>query len=177
MSSQSGSLSATVSFGADESSHLYRGATSPNPIGVVVRSSVDLPLSVPAHLTILLPDGESFECRALSHWTSPVAHSEYWIGLRLVNPSRDLCAALTRVAARFPTRLYDENPEARVRDDMEDSCPCTLRVPYRPKDAPSTSMSRPFAVVGSGYRVDFDELRRSGPGMKLARDGDDVVSV
>jgi hypothetical protein len=196
--SQSGPLRATVCFGVDESSHLYRGVTSPNPIGVVLRSSFELAVSTPALLTMRLPEGGAFECRALLHWTSPVARAEHWLGFRLLNPSRELSAALLRIAARFPTRLYDEGPRTTGnKDDSDETCPCTLRTLHHPgrddsdetgpstqrtsyhpsKDAPASRSSRQFAVVDSSCRVDFDELRRSGPVMRLACDGDDVTSA
>jgi hypothetical protein len=169
-----GTLRATVAFGANESSHLYRGAASPNPIGVVLRSPLEPQPSTSAILTIQTSDGESYECVALLHWSSPIDPLEHWLGFRLINPTRRLHEALLRLASRYPTRLYDECLVSPASNDVDEACPCTLRAPYGLADelAPPSESGAFFSVVDSSYRVDFDELRRSGPGMCLEPDED-----
>lgn len=171
---------ATIAFGADSSSHLYRGVSSPNPIGIVVRSPLEPPLSSAALLSLHLPFNEVHDCRALLHWSSPIGNFEFWLGFRLINSSRALCLALGRLALDYPTRLYDEWTESgRSRDcaDPDMTCPRTLRSGCR---ALAESRSQPpsghFAIVDDTAHVRFTALNHPRHGIVIARPGSDDPS-
>lgn len=116
-------------LGADSHDHLYRGVSSPLPLGVVIQVASDVPIGTMTALEIEFPWGEVLTARASVHWSTQAAISTFRLGFRLVNPSLAVGLAIARVAAMFPTRLFDEHcNHARPDTDLLD-CPVTSRSP------------------------------------------------
>jgi hypothetical protein len=114
---------------ADSRDHLYRGVSSPLPLGVVIQVSSDVPIGAMTALEIKFPWGEVLTARASVHWSTQTANSTFRLGLRLVNPSLAVGLAIARAAAMFPTRLFDEHCiHTKPTADSTD-CPATSRSP------------------------------------------------
>lgn len=117
-------------LGRDSRAHLYRGVSSPHPIGVVVEAEREEVLGTIRRLSLVTPWGEAITGAGVVHWISPINNKEYRVGLRFVNPSQAFSRAISRITEQFPTRLFDEPQAPRSTGDLEaQDCPSTRRCP------------------------------------------------
>lgn len=169
-------LRVEVVLSDDGSSHLYRGLTSPNPIGVVVRSPVEPGLFAVARLSLHFR-GETYECLAQLHWTSKASQNESWLGFRWVNPSPALKRAMNCIAQDYPTRLYDEWSSSRetrhgvpreASRAAELDCPSTRRSVQTTAGDNSGQSSGKFASLTPISQRNFSDFIQSPDGMAIA---------
>ncbi|MGE5788785.1 MAG: hypothetical protein ACM3ZE_29610, partial [Myxococcales bacterium] len=118
-------------LGRESRDHLYRGVSSPHPIGVVIETEREEALGAVRRLSLVTPWGETITGTGVVHWLSPISNQRvYRIGLRFVNPSQAFSRAILRVTEQFPTRLFDE-PEGQqsAGNNEAHECPSTRRCP------------------------------------------------
>lgn len=127
-----GSVQYRAVLGGESADHLYRGVTSPFPIGVVIELDETHPIGTMLTIAIQFPWNEVVSTKAVVHWSTHVGTSVHRVGLRLINPSMAIHLALSRVASMFPTRLFDEQraslPPKTNHAEVSD-CPPTTRSP------------------------------------------------
>ena len=119
-------------LGGESADHLYRGVTSPLPIGVVVELDETHPIGTMLTIVIEFPCKELVSTKAVVHWSTEVGTSAHRVGLRFINPSMTIRLALSRVASMFPTRLFDEqcaSLQPTTKHAEVSDCPPTARSP------------------------------------------------
>jgi len=120
-------------LGWESSCHLYRGAHSPQSMGVVVEMQHDLPVGTVVKVEMEFPWGEVISAKTALHWSTQMNAQTVRVGLRWLNPSPSLGIAVARAATLFPTRLFDEpraEPPAPPDGTDVSDCPSTVRSSY-----------------------------------------------